>query len=162
MVRFFGGVLSSLMGCFPLSAMALGFPPPEQGGKMWGDGSVCEWICRAPRGAILLVVQALWEWWLVGVHYWTTKRQGFLPECEGFSLNSVYGSRIEDFLWILCQGAGVFACSAKIKFPNLFKNSKVCVHRQKGIITIRTQNLKFHYVLPKIQASLVQTNQKAC
>jgi hypothetical protein len=25
MVRFFGGVLSSLMGSFPLSAMALGF-----------------------------------------------------------------------------------------------------------------------------------------
>jgi hypothetical protein len=29
MVRFFGGVLSSLMGCFPLSAMALGFSPLE-------------------------------------------------------------------------------------------------------------------------------------
>jgi hypothetical protein len=25
MVRFFGGVMSSVMGCFPLSAMALGF-----------------------------------------------------------------------------------------------------------------------------------------
>jgi UDP-N-acetylmuramyl pentapeptide phosphotransferase/UDP-N-acetylglucosamine-1-phosphate transferase len=25
MVRFFGGVLPSMMGCFPLSAMALGF-----------------------------------------------------------------------------------------------------------------------------------------
>jgi hypothetical protein len=25
MVRFFGGALLSLMGCFPLSAMALGF-----------------------------------------------------------------------------------------------------------------------------------------
>jgi hypothetical protein len=33
MVRFFGGVLSSLMGCFPLSAMALGFFPLEQGGE---------------------------------------------------------------------------------------------------------------------------------
>jgi hypothetical protein len=32
MVRFFGGVLPSLMGCFPLSAMALGFSPLEQGG----------------------------------------------------------------------------------------------------------------------------------
>jgi hypothetical protein len=39
-------------------------------------------------------------------------------------LNSVYGSWIEDFLRILRQGAGVFACSAKIKFPDLFKNSK--------------------------------------
>jgi hypothetical protein len=34
MVRFFGGALLSLMGCFPLSAMALGFFPLEQGGKM--------------------------------------------------------------------------------------------------------------------------------
>jgi hypothetical protein len=33
MVRFFGGVLSSLMGCFPLSAMALGFFSSEQGGE---------------------------------------------------------------------------------------------------------------------------------
>jgi hypothetical protein len=33
MVCFFGGVLSSLMGCFPLSAMALGFSPLEQGGE---------------------------------------------------------------------------------------------------------------------------------
>jgi hypothetical protein len=39
-------------------------------------------------------------------------------------LNKAYGSRIDDFLRILCQGAGVFACSAKIKFPNSFKNSK--------------------------------------
>jgi hypothetical protein len=31
MVRFFGGALPSLMGCFPLSAMALGFLPLEQG-----------------------------------------------------------------------------------------------------------------------------------
>jgi hypothetical protein len=34
MVRFFGGVLPSLMGCFPLSAMALGIFPLEQEEKM--------------------------------------------------------------------------------------------------------------------------------
>jgi hypothetical protein len=34
-----------------LSTMALGFFPLEkQGEKTWSDGSVCEWICRAPRG----------------------------------------------------------------------------------------------------------------
>jgi hypothetical protein len=69
---------------------------------------------------------------LVGVHYWNTKRQGFLSECEGFSLNSVYGSRIEDFLRVLCQGARLFACSAKIKFPNSFKNSKDSHSQAKG------------------------------
>jgi hypothetical protein len=31
MVRFFGGALSSLMGCFPLSAMALRFSPLNKG-----------------------------------------------------------------------------------------------------------------------------------
>jgi hypothetical protein len=76
---------------------------------------------------------------------------GFSPECEGFSLNSDYGSRIKDFLRILCQGAGVFACSAKIKFPNSFKNSKVRIHKQTGIITIQAQKLKVIYLLPKIK-----------
>jgi hypothetical protein len=71
---------------------------------------------------------------MVGVRYWNTKRQGFLPECEGFSLNSVYRSLVEDFLRMLCQGAGVFACSAKRKFPNSFENSEVRIHKQKGII----------------------------
>jgi hypothetical protein len=55
-----------------------------------------------------------------------------------------------------------FAYSAKIKFPNSFKNSKVRIHKQKGIITIQTQELKFHCSLPKFQTSLVQTSQKAC
>jgi hypothetical protein len=75
-------------------------------------------------------------------------------------LNSVYGSRIEDFLQILCQGAGVFACSAKIKFPNSLKTVRIRIHKQKGIITIQTQNLKFHYLLPNFQTSLVKTNKK--
>jgi hypothetical protein len=71
------------------------------------------WKCirvdlQGTQGAILLAVRAHWDWWLVGVHYCNTKRQGFLSECKGFSLNSAYGSWIEDFLWILCQGAGVF------------------------------------------------------
>jgi hypothetical protein len=34
MVRFFDGALLSLIGCFPLSTMALGFFPLEQGEKM--------------------------------------------------------------------------------------------------------------------------------
>jgi hypothetical protein len=34
MVRFFGGAPHSLMGCFPLSTMALGFFLLEQGEKM--------------------------------------------------------------------------------------------------------------------------------
>jgi hypothetical protein len=68
---------------------------------------------------------------------------GFFPECEGFSLNSVYGSRTEDFLRILRQGADVFAYSARVKFPNPFENSKVRSCKQEGIITIQACKLKF-------------------
>jgi hypothetical protein len=71
------------------------------------------------------------------------QRQGFVPECEGFSLNNVYGSRTEDFLRILRQGAVVFAYSAQVKFLNLFENSKFRIYKQKGIITIRAWKLKF-------------------
>jgi hypothetical protein len=65
------------------------------------------------------------------VHCENTKRQGFLSECEGFSLNSVRDSQIEDFLRILRQGIGVFACSSKIKVPNSLENSKVRMHKSK-------------------------------
>jgi hypothetical protein len=34
MVRFFGGAMLSLMGCFPLSTMALGFSPLERAENM--------------------------------------------------------------------------------------------------------------------------------
>jgi hypothetical protein len=51
MVRFFGGALLSSTGCFPLSAMDLGvFSSRKQDERTWNDGSVCECICRAPRG----------------------------------------------------------------------------------------------------------------
>jgi hypothetical protein len=52
-------------------------------------------------------------------------------------LNIVYGSRIEDFLRILRQGAVVFEYSAQVKFPNLFENSEVRIYKQKGIITMQ-------------------------
>jgi hypothetical protein len=128
---------------FPCPPWPWGFLLWSRGEKMWSDGRVCKWICRASRGAILLTMRAHWEWWLVGVRYWNTKRQGFHPECEGFSLNSVYGSWIEDFLWILRQGAVVFAFSAQVKFPNAFENGEVRIYKQEGIITIQARKLKF-------------------
>jgi hypothetical protein len=80
MVRFFGGVLSSLMGCFPLSAMALGFSPVEQ----WRRCEVMEvyasGFARYPGGYFIdcestLGVMTGWR---------DTKRQGFLPKYKGF------------------------------------------------------------------------------
>jgi hypothetical protein len=80
-----------------------------------------------------------------------TKRQGFPPEYKGFSLDSVYGSRTEDFLRILCQGAVVFAYSAQVKFPNAFKKSKVRSCKQEGIATIQAWKLKFFIYCRKIK-----------
>jgi hypothetical protein len=115
-VRFFGGALASSIGFFPLSAIALGFFPLEQEEKTWGDGGVCEWICRHP-GAILLDMRTHWEWWLDGVLWWNTKWQGFLSECEGFFIEQCSWLPSEDFLWILCQETRSCTCSAKIKVP---------------------------------------------
>jgi hypothetical protein len=120
MVRFFGGVLSSLMGCFPLSAMALGF-------LLWSRGRRCEVMevyasgfagyqggyfidCESALG-VMIGWRALLEY----------QAAGFSSRMRRVSLNSVYGPRVKDFLRILCQGAGVFACSAERKFPNSFK-----------------------------------------
>jgi hypothetical protein len=49
MVRFFDGKLFSSSGCFPFSAMALGVFSGRGGREGLNDGSVCEWICRAPE-----------------------------------------------------------------------------------------------------------------
>jgi hypothetical protein len=54
-------------------------------------------------------------------------------------------ARTEDFLWILRQGALVFAYSAQVKFPNAFKKNKVRSCKQEGIITIQA------WKLPKIK-----------
>jgi hypothetical protein len=51
MVLFFDGALFSSTGYLLLSAMALGvFCPEKEDERMRNDGSVCEWICIAPRG----------------------------------------------------------------------------------------------------------------
>jgi hypothetical protein len=67
----------------------------------------------------------------------------FLPNAKGFSLNSAYGSRIEDFLRILRQGALIFTYSARVKFPNAFGKTKVRSCKQEGIITTQAWKLKF-------------------
>jgi hypothetical protein len=68
--------------------------------------------------------------WHVSLEY---QAAGFSsPECEGFSLNSVYGSRIEDFLWILRQGTVVFAYSARVKVPNSLETVKFAGASRRG------------------------------
>jgi hypothetical protein len=58
------------------------------------------------------------------VHYWNTKRQGFLPECEGFLS--------EQCLWIADSGIfcgfaprGIcFRVFGSSEFPNTFKKKQ--------------------------------------
>jgi hypothetical protein len=50
MVRFFGGVLSSLMGSFPLSAMTLGFSPLEQKARCEVMEEYASGFAGHPRG----------------------------------------------------------------------------------------------------------------
>jgi hypothetical protein len=68
-------------------------------------------------------------------------------------LNSVYDSRIEDFLRILCQG-GMSFLRVRLKKVSEFIQ-RIRIHKQKGIIAIQVQKLKFHYLLPKFQTSCV-------
>jgi hypothetical protein len=48
----------------------------------------------------------------------------FSSKAKAFFIEQCLWFPNEDFLWILRQGTGVFACSAKIKFPDSLKNSK--------------------------------------
>jgi hypothetical protein len=50
MVRFFDGVLSSLMGCLPLSAMALGFSLLERGRRCEVMDECASGFAGHPRG----------------------------------------------------------------------------------------------------------------
>jgi hypothetical protein len=43
------------------------------------------------------------------VRYWNTKRQGFPPEYEGFSLNSAYGLPSQGFFCGLCAKGHLFS-----------------------------------------------------
>jgi hypothetical protein len=80
-----------------------------------------------------------------------TKRQGFLPECEGFFIEQCSWLPNEDFLRILHQGTRVCAYSARIKVPKCVQNSKVRMHKSKEIIATQMQEINFHYLLPKFQ-----------
>jgi hypothetical protein len=90
MVCFFGGALLSLMGCFPLSAMALGF-------FLWNGETRCEGMevyasgfAEHQGGYFISCENALgvmtgWRT-LMGI----PNGRVFSPNAKGFSLNSVH------------------------------------------------------------------------
>jgi hypothetical protein len=106
MVRFFGGVLLSSIGFFPLSAMALGF--------------FCLWRSRERRREVLEVYASGFaehqggyfiscESTLGVMTGWRTlmgipNNRVFSPNVKGFSLNSVHGYRMRIFCGFYAKG----------------------------------------------------------
>jgi hypothetical protein len=99
--------------------------------------------------------------WLAYINR-NTKRQGFLPECEGFFIEHCSWLPNEDFLRILRQGTGVCAYSARIKVPECVQNNKVRMHKIEGNRHNTNAEDKISLFIAEIPTSLVQTNQKAC
>jgi hypothetical protein len=99
MVLSFDGRLFSLHGVSPCPPWLWGFLLEEEDEREWNDGSVYEWICRAPEG-FLFAVEVHREWWLAGAHWWEyqTTRVFSLDVKGFFQWNSVHDSRIR----ILC------------------------------------------------------------
>jgi hypothetical protein len=73
-----------------------------------------------------------------------TKRKGFSPNAKGFSLNSVHGSRIRIFLWILRQRTRVCAFSARVRVSEYIQNSKGSHAQFKGNHHKTNAEDKFH------------------
>jgi hypothetical protein len=83
------------------------------------------------------------------VHYWNTKRQGFLPECEGFSFEQylwIADSRI--FCGFLRQGASVLMCSAQASSRIRLRKTRFTDAKIKEIIAVQAQKSKVLYLLP--------------
>jgi hypothetical protein len=85
------------------------------------------------------------------VRYWNTKRQGFPPECEGFSLNSAYGLPNQGFSTGFAPRGICFRVFGSSKFPNAFKENKARSCKHGGIITVQAWELKVLYLLLKIK-----------
>jgi hypothetical protein len=83
------------------------------------------------------------------VHYWNTKRQGFLPECEGFSLEQCL--RIADsgiFCGVCAKGHPFSRVRLKL-VPEYVQGKTRCTDaNMKKIVTVQAQNSKVLYLLP--------------
>jgi hypothetical protein len=83
------------------------------------------------------------------VRYWNTKRQGFSPECEGFSLNSAYGFPNRGFSAGFCAKGHLFS-RVRLKQSSQMRlrrdKARRCKH--KGIDT--SMEIEILYLLSKI------------
>jgi hypothetical protein len=106
---------------------------------------------QSTKGAILLAVRAhRSDDWLACING-NTKRQGFLPECEGFFIEQCSWLPNKDFLRILRQGTRVYAYSARVKVSECVQNSEGSHAQIKGNHHKTSAKDKRSYLLPKFQ-----------
>jgi hypothetical protein len=117
MVRFFGGKLFSSSGCFPLFAMALGvfWKRRTRGREMmevYANG-----FAEHQRGCFISSESASGV--MTGWHALMGIPNGgrYSLDAKGFFIEQCSWLPNEDFLWILRQGARVYAYSARVKVP---------------------------------------------
>jgi hypothetical protein len=91
-------------------------------------------------------------WRTLMAYIWSdTKRQGFLPECEGFFIEQCSWFPNKDFLRIPCQGTRVCAYLAKVKVLECVQSSESSHAPIKGNYHKTNTEDKISYLLPKIQ-----------
>jgi hypothetical protein len=131
MVHFFDGKLFSSSGCFPLSAMALGFfwKRMTRGCEMmevYANG-----FAEHQRGYFINSGSAsgVMTGWraLMGI----PNGGGFSLDAKGFSLNSARGSRIRIFCGFCAKGQEFVHIRLEEKFPNVLKTVKIRMHKLK-------------------------------
>jgi hypothetical protein len=95
------------------------------------------------------------------VHYWNTKRQGFLLNAKGFRLNSAYGLPNQGFSAGIAPRDICFCMFGSSEFPNAFKEKQDSqMQTQKNHRNTSTR-IKSSLFIADNQTSLVQSNQRA-
>jgi hypothetical protein len=137
MVRFFGGVLPSLMGCFPLSTMALGFSPFEQERRCEVMEVYASGFAGYPEGYFISCESALgvmtgWRALLEYQAAWFSSRMRrvFIEQC--------LCSRIEDFFGFCAKGQEFLRV-------RLRESSRICSKTVKFAFTSRRESSQYKH-----------------
>jgi hypothetical protein len=85
------------------------------------------------------------------VHYWNTKRQGFLPNAKGFRLNSAYGLPNQGFSAGIAPRDLCFCVFGSTEFPNTFKEKQDSQMQTQKKSSVQARELKVLYLLPIIK-----------
>jgi hypothetical protein len=95
------------------------------------------------------------------MHYWNTKRHGFLPNAKGFRLNSAYGLPNQGFSAGIAPRDICFCVFGSSEFPNAFKEKQDSQMQTQKSHRNTSTRIKSSLFIADNQTSLVQSNQKA-